>query len=402
MSSLFHLLGSWTRIVLSIFSATIIVKLWRDQHIVRRKRAELLRQYDCKLPSARPHKDPFGLDDMYEATQAAKSKTWLERQRAQYVEFGNTFSSRFLTTTVINTIEPENIKTVLQTKFQDYKIDERRKKAFAPLLGKAIIQVDDIEWHHSRTRIRKILTTHQVHDVSVFERHVAALIAVIPKDGSTVDLKDLFFRLSADITTDLFFGESTLSLHDRSARNVDIIHAIHAAQSGCQDRWQLGNLAVLMPQRDFRKHIGFVFAYVDKYVERALEYRRVFLDEIESPADTRSVRHDFLKELAKTTGDRQVLKDEILALFLAGSDTTAAALTDLFFEVSRKPSVWQKLREEVETVVHGTPTAQDLRKTPYVEKCIKEGNPQSFRPRSRTLSLAYSPINSAAVTSGGT
>ena len=52
----------------------------------------------------------------------------------------------------------------------------------------------------------------QIGDVEMFEKHVEHLIQAIPRDGSMVDLQDLFFRFSLDVATDLLFGESTNTL----------------------------------------------------------------------------------------------------------------------------------------------------------------------------------------------
>ncbi|KAL8696267.1 MAG: hypothetical protein Q9201_007743 [Fulgogasparrea decipioides] len=341
---------------------------------VWKKRTQLTRQHKCRRPATYKHKDPIlGLDAVYEAVQAGKSKNYLARQRTLHDRFGYTFSSRFLTTAVINTIEPENIKTVLQTNFQDYGIGDRRKTAFAPLLGKAIIQVDGKEWRHSRTRIRQVLTTNCVRDVTIFEKHVLRLIDSIPTNGSTINLKDLFFRLAADITTDLFFGNSIMSLKNQATSDRQFIHALHEAQTGCEERWRLGKVAALMPQSRFQYNVSTVHTYVDRYVERTLQFRKSYLEKPGPRAEIPRPGKDFLKELAKTAEDRRTLRDELLALFIAGSDTVAAVLTNLFFEIAREPKVWQRLRQEVEAVVEHTPTLQDIRTTPYVGKCINEG-----------------------------
>lgn len=49
----------------------------------------------------------------------------------------------------------------------------------------------------------------QVGDLSTFENHVLHLIDAIPRDGSTIDIQDLFFRLTMDSATEFLFGEST-------------------------------------------------------------------------------------------------------------------------------------------------------------------------------------------------
>ncbi len=51
-------------------------------------------------------------------------------------------------------------------------------------------------WQHSRALIRPAFTRTQVADLESFESHVQKLMAKVPKDGSTVDLAPLFFRLT--------------------------------------------------------------------------------------------------------------------------------------------------------------------------------------------------------------
>ena len=60
--------------------------------------------------------------------------------------------------------------------------------------------------------LRPSFVRTQISDVEMFEKHVEHLIHAIPKDGATVNLQDLFFQLSLDVSTDLLFGESTNTL----------------------------------------------------------------------------------------------------------------------------------------------------------------------------------------------
>lgn len=149
-------------------------------------RRSTIRKHGCEKPPALPLKDPFfGLDLVRDSIYAAKTKTSIARQLAQYTKYGNTFSSRFFMTPVINTIDPENITTILTTRFDDYGVGSRRKEAFAPLLGKSIFQVDGPQWKHSRGLIRPCFSKAQVENLPKFDVHVTNLIKAIPKDGWT-------------------------------------------------------------------------------------------------------------------------------------------------------------------------------------------------------------------------
>lgn len=113
---------------------------------------------------------------------------------------------------MISTIEPEIIKTILSTKFQDYSLGERRKEVFIPIFGHGIFSTDGASWERSRGMVRPNFTRQQVADLDMFEAHVSHLIDSIPRDGSAVDLQDLFFGLTMDSATEFLFGRSTNTL----------------------------------------------------------------------------------------------------------------------------------------------------------------------------------------------
>jgi hypothetical protein len=82
-----------------------------------------------------------------------KNKSFLAAVKRRYDENGLTWSTRMLGTTFINTIDPENIKTILATRFADYGLGQRLQD-FGPLLGKGIFTSDGAAWEHSRVCAR--------------------------------------------------------------------------------------------------------------------------------------------------------------------------------------------------------------------------------------------------------
>lgn len=70
--------------------------------------------------------------------------------------------------------------------------------------------------------------------------------------------------------------------------------------------------------------------------------------------------------------DRQV-RDEVMTLFLAGSETTGPALTWTFYLLSQYPDVDARLHAELETVMSGrTPTLADLPQLKYTHMVFAE------------------------------
>jgi cytochrome P450 len=71
-----------------------------------------------------------------------------------------------------------------------------------------------------------------------------------------------------------------------------------------------------------------------------------------------------------------MLRDQLVSTLLAGRDTTACALSWLFYELSYHPHIYAKLREEVLNTIgtDGKPTYDDLKAMKYLQYCMNEGN----------------------------
>ena len=342
-------------------------------------RRKLVLQHGCKSPSKYPVWDPFfGLDVIYDAVRAVKRKTFMSEKTSHYKTYGNTHSSRLTTFPVISTIEPENIKTVLSLNFKDFVIGTPRQRAFGPVIANSVLVADGIEWEHSRAFLKPSFARSQVGDLVTLEMHVKNLIEAVPHDGSTVDMAELFLRYTADVTTDFMFGESILSQPHPEAFGGDLAEACRVGQLGAERRFRLGIFADLVPQRAFYRAVKKVHMYMEAHVDRAIQQRHLQTDdEKDKPKD--ASRYVFLNELAKLTDDRLVLRDQLLGIFLAGRDTTAALLTNLFFVLAREAEVWKQLHEEISPLNGRKPTLDELKGLKYLSSCLNES--QHLAPR---------------------
>lgn len=337
-----------------------------------RRRAKTKLQHGCKAPSRYPVWDPvFGIDVIYDAVRAVKRKTFMSEKQSHYETYGNTHSSRLATNSLISTIEPDNIKTVLSTNFKDFVIGTPRRRAFGPIIANSILVADGVEWEHSRAFLKPSFSRSQVGDLATLEVHVGDLLNAIPRDGSTVDLAELFLRYTADVTTDFMFGESILSLPQPEAFGGDLAKACRDAQLGAERRFRLGIFADWLPQRSFYQAVAKMHAYMDAHVEKAIQRHRL-QEEAKKDATQGTERYIFSDELVKLTGDRLVLRDQLLGIFFAGRDTTAALLSNLFFVLARNPEVWKILHKEIDTTNGKIPTLDELKGLKYLNACLNE------------------------------
>jgi cytochrome P450 len=110
--------------------------------------------------------------------------------------------------------------------------------------------------------------------------------------------------------------------------------------------------------------------FVTPYIDHALS-----LSPAELASKTKAEEgYTFLHALASFTRDRKVLRDQLVAVLLAGRDTTASTLSWTFYELARAPEVWRKLREEIiERVgLERAPTYDDLKSMKYLQATMNE------------------------------
>ncbi|TAQ83964.1 hypothetical protein B7494_g7712 [Chlorociboria aeruginascens] len=300
--------------------------------------------------------------------QSSKNKVVLEKAKQRYDGVGNTWECRLLGRRFVNTIEPENIKTILATNFKDFGLG-KRIEGFGALLGAGIFTTDGTQWEHSRALVRPSFTKSQVADLDTFEIHIQHLISKIPLDDSTVDLSPLFFQLTFDSATEFLFGSSVNSLDSVPGSPQEIFGtAYDFAQSKLGQRMRLGKLAALFPQKEFYNACDTVHNFVDKIVEKALNKSSMNDDEKFIDGKERD-KYVFLDELAKETRDPKQLRAELLNILLAGRDTTASLLSNTFHVLARRPDIWRKLQAEIEELGGKRPTYESLKGMKYL-KCL--------------------------------
>ncbi|PKX96022.1 cytochrome P450 [Aspergillus novofumigatus IBT 16806] len=324
-------------------------------------RRQFARKHGCQPVARSFSKDPFlGLDTIPETIRALRQHKILERSVQLFRLYGNTFTVKELQKRAILTIEPENIKTILSLKFNDYGLSHRLEP-FKPLLGEGIFDTDGAHWASSRALIRPSFTRDQVADLTALEDLMQDLFALLPRDGETVvDLQELFFRYTIDSATEFLFGESVGTLK-KTQSELGFAHAFHYAQKAIITRGMLGPLAVFY--RDQK---------ADECNRVCREFVQRFVDEAFHAVETKRQKRIFSHELAARTSYKRRVLDELMNVLLAGRDTTASLLSNLFFMLAKKPDIWDKLRAEVACLQGRTPTYDELRGLRYVQCCINE------------------------------
>ncbi|KAK3639875.1 hypothetical protein LTR56_012255 [Elasticomyces elasticus] len=312
----------------------------------------------------------MGIDLFIENMKALKEHRLLSTTQIRFDKQGSrTMRLVLLGRPVIITQEPENLKTIQAIDFKKWSLGSRRIIAFRPLLGQGIFTSDGADWHRSREMLRPNFARTQVGDLATFETHVKHLIDAVPTDRSTVDLSDLFFRLTMDSATEFLFGESTESLTQSSGDGF--AGAFTRSQDYVANAGRWGMWAALFPaNKQWVDDKKFVHDFVDYYVRKGLGKRSQLLQE-KSNAE-KPGRYIFIDELVRQTTDPIRIRSELLNILLAGRDTTASLLTNVWWQLSRNPTAWAKLQAEVAPFDGEQPTFEQLKDMKYLKAFLNE------------------------------
>jgi cytochrome P450 len=166
---------------------------------------------------------------------------------------------------------------------------------------------------------------------------------------------------------DFLLGRSVGSLDNPAVTFARAFAEVQRVQSLMS---RMGPAMWLLPKKKYHDGIKILNEFVNPFIDEAL---RLSPADVEKKRDSDS-RYTFLHALAGFTRDRTVLRDQLIAVLLAGRDTTACTLSWLFYELSKQPRIVKKLRNEITDQVglHRRPTYVDLKAMRYLQHTVNE------------------------------
>ena len=388
-------LTKWYVVVCLLGTSYIVFQYIQQQLFIKR--------HGCKETTWNPDGKWFGIPFLRETLKLKTDGTLIDNAVEVFDQLGvRTFFLRLFGFRVLITIEPENIKALLATQFNDFALGFRHVQ-LKPLLGDGIFTLDGEGWKHSRAILRPQFAREQVAHVKALEPHLQILAKHIrAAKGETIDLQDLFFMLTVDTATEFLFGDSVHSLYDGIGLTppndidgrADFAAAFNLSQKYLASRAYIQQFYWLINNKEFRDCNAKVHKVAKYYVNRALSFTP---DDLEKKSGDGYV---FLYELAKQTRNPTVLQDQLLNILVAGRDTTAGLLSFTFYELARNQHIFEKLKKEVykafgdgENARVEEITFESLKKCEYLKFVINEALrlypsvPMNFRVATKNTTL---------------
>ncbi|KAG2143717.1 cytochrome P450 [Suillus clintonianus] len=303
---------------------------------------------------------------------------------------GPTINLRFFWEDLIVTTEPQHIKTMLATDFDNYVKGAKFREAADSVLGTGVFNSDGETWKRHRTMTRPFFTHDRISHFDIFDRHADHAIDLAKerfRAGLSIDFQDLISRFTLDSASEFLFGHCIDSLSARlpypsdateSTNTIQGDNASAAFSDAFSQAQQIINRRVSMGQTwplveiladSTAQHMKVVNAFLDPILKDALEKHSKAVELDRNEDDQTLVDH-----LVNLTSDFKIIKDETLNILLAGRDTTASTLTSAIYLLSMHPEFLTRLREEIISKVGptGRPTYDNIKEMKYLRAILNE------------------------------
>ena len=263
---------------------------------------------------------------------------------------------------------PEHVKHLLATEKQKYPKGSGYKIVRESMIGLGLLTSDGAFWQRQRRLMQPLFTARAVTQFAgqMTDRTQEMLARWKPHAarGEPLDLSVEMMRLALSI-----IGTTMVSL-DAGDETLELGRAFRTMMESMA---HLSSGLPVMPQwvptpRNRRAHAAA--RVLDTYIYRLIQERRT---QQERPADLLT---QLLEARDEETGEGMTdeqIRNEVLTIFLAGHDTTAAVLTWVWYLLATHPAIESNLHEELTAVLGGrTPTSDDLARLTYPRMIFEE------------------------------
>ena len=264
--------------------------------------------------------------------------------------------------------DPAGLKRVLIDNVANYPKTAMENRFFRALFGDGLLSREGEAWRAHR---RIMAPSFDPRSVAGYAEAMAGASAAFADgwarltNGSEVDVSAEMTGLTLDIISRTMFSADAAEMTGMTGA------ALHRGQEEAFEFGLLDILPIIGPRRLEKKIklMGEIFAPMDGALARLIEAR------LADPRKT-DLLGRLVAALDEDTGARmtfQEVRDEVLTIFVAGHETTASAMSFVWYLLSQHPAEEGRLHAELDTVLQGrAPTDADVPKLVYARRIIEE------------------------------
>jgi cytochrome P450 len=255
------------------------------------------------------------------------------------------------------------VHSILVEHAYDFDKGEFLHQAFLPVTGNGLF-ISEGEFHRAQRKL--MAPAFQPRQIVSYADTMVAYAERTQQqwqDGMVVDVGQEMIHLTMSIVGKVLFDADVFTEYDELEWAMATV-TLHVTR-------YLSSLvpAPLSWPTPHNRRTKRAIAVLRERIQKMIEDRRASEQE----------RNDFLSLLLHARGEDgsgmsdEQLRSESLTLFGAGHETTATALTWVWYLLSTHPDAYEKVRQEVDSVLQGrAPTYADLACLPYCLQVLKE------------------------------
>ncbi|MEO1191862.1 MAG: cytochrome P450 [Pseudomonadota bacterium] len=296
---------------------------------------------------------------------------------------------------------PELVREIMLDPQDDFPKSDLMVGALEPMIGDSIFISRAATWRRQRRMVDPAFTHMRINNAfSAMEAAVTAREAALDaaaEAGEPVSLDLTMSHLAADIMTRTVFS---VPFESKAAQEVFDAFAHferHVAQVEIR-RMIMDKAWTKVPQKaevlaacaSIRRHLGVLLDEHQARGGRQEDIAAAFVAARDSESGSGFTREELI--------------DQLGVLFLAGHETTASALTWVFYILAEQPDLLARVRTEVEAVAGDGPiTLEHTKRLPFVRNIFRETlrlyPPITFLPRvaDRTTRIGNKRIKKGAM-----
>lgn len=285
------------------------------------------------------------------------------------------------TTPTLMILEPELVKTVLQTNFSSFSENAINiDREVDPLMSYNPFVLSGEKWLSSRKRLtyafssmRLKILLESVKQVCVtMENYIGGKLSNIEK--AEFELKSLFSRYTAQVVAAAGFGVDGYCFDDEK-KNISFRKLGRAVLEPTTRNKIVFAIAFFVPSLNKIFKMPFIPKHIDHF------FRTLVAELMEQRRKDGIPRNDFfhlMAELERTEGDKfdiEMLTGNAMSFFIDGYETSSTVMSFVGFDLASYPEIQKKLREEVISVLskyNGEITYEGLREMTYMDQVFNE------------------------------
>ncbi len=252
-------------------------------------------------------------------------------------QYGDMVSFRLAHLQYYSLNHPEFAKHVLVSNKDNYLKDGRSSQQIRLLAGQSLLTDNGDSWYHKR---RQLQNTFRVDTVKKFKDVVESesnlLLEEWRNDNTPVDIHSAMMHLTYQVIGKSLLSEDLTHTTDQVAKSMEVslLH-LYRRIFGVA-------LPLMIPtsgNQRFKHERKKLHHIVDNILQRRLTIKN---------HDTNDLLDKMIAaQQSETLFDSVWLRDEVVTLLLAGHETTANALTWVWYLLAQHPDVEQKVYDEI-------------------------------------------------------